>query len=245
MTGLNSFKKALKDSALLRNEYMGKYKIFLVPVIVLALAILISALVTIPQFLKLFETFKSIEELNTKKVFYQQKEQELASIDQDRFRQDLDIALVALPVEKDIPGVLGELLVSLGGSGMDLEGITFSTAPVESEKTQEYAITINASGEESSLRNFLERITIAPRLIKLVSIEVNKNSNRNISASITFVTFYQLLPKSIGSVDDKLPKVTKEDTQVLTDIAQKVKTFPRVGSESSGFTKGKLDPFRP
>lgn len=245
MTGLNSLKKTLKDSQLLKNEFVERYKIFFVPVVVLALAVLISALVTIPQFLKLFDTFKSINELNEKKVFYQQKELELESIDQDRFRKDLDTALVALPVEKDIPGVLGELLVALGGSGMNLEGITFSVAPAESEKTQEYAVTINASGEDSSLRNFLERIAIAPRMIKLISIEVSKNSGKNISASVTFVTFYQLLPKSIGSVDDKLPRITQEETQILTDIGQKLKTFPKIESQSTETTKGKLDPFRP
>lgn len=245
MTGLDRIKKNLKDSEILKNEYIEKYKIFFVPVTVLALGILISVLVTIPQFLKLFDTFRSINELNAKKTFYQQKQQRLESIDEGKYRLDLDTALVALPVEKDIPGVLGELLVALGGSGLNLEGITFSVAPPESEKTQEYAVTINASGEESSLRNFLERVTVSPRLIKLTSIEVSRNSGKNISAGITFVTFYQLLPKSIGSVDDKLPEFTQADTVVLADIAQKVKSFPKVGSQTSQSTRGKLDPFRP
>lgn len=245
MTLLNDLKKSIKDSPLLKNEYVEKYKIFFVPLAVLSLGVLISVLVTVPQFLKLFETFKTIDELNQKKAFYQQKEQELESINQNQFRQDLDTALIALPVEKDIPGVLGELLVGLGGSGMSLDGITFSTSPAESEQTQEYAITINASGEESSLRNFLERVTLAPRLIKLTVIEVSKNTGTNISASITFVTFYQLLPKSIGSVDDKLPKISQADTQVLSDIAQKIKAFPKITNQASGSAVGKLDPFRP
>lgn len=245
MTGFNDFKKSLKDSPLFKNEYVEKYKIFIVPLFVLALAVLISVLVTVPQFLKLFETFKTIDELNQKKAFYQQKKMELDNINQEKFRQDLDTALIALPVEKDIPGVMGELLVALGGSGMNLEGITFSSSPVESEQIQEYAITIDASGDETSLRNFLERVTVSPRLIKLTVIEVSKNTGNSISTSITFVTFYQLLPKSIGSVDDKLPKITEVDTQVLADIAQKVKAFPKISSQASGSAVGKLDPFRP
>lgn len=245
MNGLTELKKGLKDSPLIKNGLVEKYKIVLVPLMVLVLATVIIILVTIPQFLKLFETFKTIDELNQKKAFYQQKEKELEAINEGKFREDLDTALIALPVEKDIPGVMGELLVALGGSGMDLDGITFSTSPVESEQTQEYAITIDASGEESTLRNFLERVTVAPRLVKLNSIEVSRGTGQTVSTSITFVTFYQLLPKTIGSVDDKLPKVTQADTQVLADIAAKIRSFPKANNQGSQSTIGKLDPFRP
>ena len=245
MIGFKSIKNSLNDSQLVKNQYVNKYKIFFIPLATLSLGILITALVTIPQLLKLFETSKTIDELNLKKAFYQQKDKELKSIDQELFRQQLDTALIALPVEKDIPGVMGELLVSLGGSGMHLDGITFSASPLESEQTQEYAITLDVSGDEVGLRNFLERVTVTPRLIKLTTIEVTKNTGKSISASVTFATFYQLLPKSIGSVDDKLPQISQLDTQILADIRYKIATFPKVTTTASGSAVGKLDPFRP
>lgn len=243
---LNSIRKQIASSGVMENSLVVKYKVLLVPIIVVVLAGVIVVLVTIPQLVGLFNTFKTIDELNAKKVVYQKKAGELERINVEDFRKNLDTALVALPVEKDIPGVMGELLVSLGGSGLGLDGITFSNSPPESDKLQEYMITIDVSGEEQSLRSFLQRVTVAPRLIKLTGIEVSKGAVGQIGASITFTTFYQALPNAIGSVDEKLPVIGNADTQILADIETKIKTFPKVTTEQAGSSvTGKLDPFRP
>lgn len=243
---LNSIRKQIASSGVMENSLVVKYKVLLVPIIVVVLAGVIVVLVTIPQLVGLFNTFKTIDELNAKKVVYQKKAGELERINVEDFRKNLDTALVALPVEKDIPGVMGELLVSLGGSGLGLDGITFSNSPPESDKLQEYMITIDVSGEEQSLRSFLQRVTVAPRLIKLTGIEVSKGAVGKIGASITFTTFYQALPNAIGSVDEKLPVIGNADTQILADIETKIKTFPKVTTEQAGSSvTGKLDPFRP
>lgn len=246
MKDLKILKKKLLSSPLMTSELVIKYKVLLVPGIVLVTSILIVVLVTIPQFFSLLQTFKTIDDLNQKKIVYQKKAADLEQIQIEDYRKDLDTALEALPVEKNIPGIIGQMLVSLGGSGLSLEGISFSNAPPESEKVQEYTITIDVSGDEIALGNFLERVTIAPRLVKLSSIEVNQGAGDNVSASLTFATFYQLLPKTAGSVDDKLPVITKSEKQMLSDIRTKVETFPQIGLQQSGeATAGKLDPFRP
>lgn len=246
MKDLKTLKKDLLSSPLMTNELVIKYKVLLVPGIVLALSILIVVIVTIPQFLALLQTFKNIDELEQKKILYQKKAADLDEVNIEDFRKDLDTALVALPVEKNIPGIMGQMLVSLGGSGLSLEGISFSNAPAESDKAQEYTITIDVSGDETGLNNFLERVSVAPRLVKLSSIEVSKGIGNSISASIIFATFYQLLPKTAGSFDDKLPTISKNETQVLSDIRAKIQTFPQIGSQQAGsVTTGKLDPFRP
>lgn len=242
---LESLKKQLKSSPFFTDEKYAKYRVLLVPIIVVITAIVIVVLVTIPQLYNLFNTFKTINELKQKKLFYQNKAAELAEIKIQDFRNDLDTSLVALPVEKDIPGVMGELLVSLGGSGMTLNGITFSSSPPESEKVEEYTVTIDATGTDVSLGNFLERVTLAPRVIKLTTIQVSSGGTANLNASITFATFYQTLPSNIGKIDDKLPKINQEDTQILADIKTKQRMFPKVAPQTSQTTIGKLDPFKP
>lgn len=243
---LNSIKKQIASSGVMESSLVVKYKVLFVPVLIVVLAGVIVVLVTIPQLIALFNTFKTIDELNAKKVVYQKKAGELERINIEDYRKNLDTALVALPVEKDIPGVMGELLVSLGGSGLGLDGITFSNAPPETDKLQEYTITIDVSGDEQSLKSFLQRVTVAPRLIKLTGIEVSKGTAGQIGASITFTTFYQNLPNAIGSVDEKLPVIGNADTQILADIETKIRSFPKVttGQAESAVT-GKLDPFRP
>ena len=193
----------------------------------------------------MFETFKTIDELNQKKAFYQQKAAELENLDLAGYKRDLDTALIALPVDRDIPGVTGELLVALSGSGMSLGGIQFSSSSPESEKVQEYTLRMDISGTEANLKNFLERVKIAPRIIKLSSIDAGKATSGQLSASIGFVAFYQQLPSNIGSVDEDVPQISQADIQMLADIEAKVRALPGASSEtaSSSSEIGKSNPF--
>lgn len=245
MNSLEYIKKQLKSSPFFNDVKYEKYRLLLVPLLVLITAVLILVLVTVPQIYKLFNTFRTIDELKNKKLFYQEKSTQLQNIRIEDYREDLDTALVGLPVEKDIPGVMGGILVALGGSGMTLNGISFSSSPAESAKVEEYTITIEATGNEESLGNFLERVTLAPRLIKLTSIQVNTGSNNNLNASINFATFYQMLPTNIGKIDDQIPKISAQDTQILADIEAKQRQFPKTNVPTVQTKTGKLNPFKP
>ena len=226
-----------------------QYHQFIIPGAVMVIAILISVLVTVPQFLRLFETYKSINELSDKKAFFQTKLSTLQALDQVTYQKDLDTALLALPVDKNIPGVAGELLYALSGSGMSLEGITFSNSPAESDKVEEFTLKMDVSGSEEGLNNFLERVRLTPRLIKLTSIEIGKSKNGNLTASIGLVTLYQQLPKNIGAVEEPIPTITQPDTQVLADIESKAQSLPSTDSSSqipgNAGNMGKLNPFAP
>jgi Tfp pilus assembly protein PilO len=225
--------------------FIQKNRRLIIPGIVLVLAILIVFLVTGPQFLRLFATFQTIQQLNAKKTFYQNKITELQSLDLPKFRDNLETALIALPVDRDITGVTGELLVALSQSGMSLAGVNFASASLESEKVQEYTLTIDVNGTEDNLRNFLERVKLSPRIIKLNTINVSRGKNSAINASIGFAAFYQQLPKNIGTVDEDVPKITEADLKTLEDIKTKIRVLPQASvqtASSSGI--GKLDPFR-
>lgn len=245
MRFLSALKKQIALYPLFTDAKFEKYRVLFIPLVALVIAILVSVLVTVPQIFKLLDTFKTIDELSVKKTSLGQKVSDLEAVNIAEYRKNLDTALVALPADKDIPGVMSEILVSLGGSGMKLNGITFSNSPVESDVAQEFTVTIDALGSEASLKNFLERVTLAPRLIKLVSINVGLSSGNNVNATVSFATFYQTLPNTIGAVDEQLPKPGKEDTQILADIETKIRQFPKVPQEATASTKGKLDPFKP
>lgn len=245
MKFLESIKKKLVSSSFFRDDKYKKYRVFFVPLFALVTAVLISVLVTVPQIYKLINTFKTIDELNQKKSFYQKKASELEAVNVSDYRNNLDIALVALPVEKDIPGIIGEILVPLGASGMRLGGISFSGSSGVSDKVEEYNITVDAAGTKTGLTNFLERITLAPRLIKLVSISVESALGGNLNTKLTFATFYQGFPSNINAVDNELPKINKEEIQILTELESKKREFPQYAQEASSSSKGKLDPFKP
>lgn len=243
--------KILKDqlvsSGILTNPLYIRYKQYLVPAIVLIIATLITVLVTVPQFLRLFETFKRINDLTEQREFYRTKVAELEQIDQETFQEDLDTALLALPVEKNITGVAGELLAALSGSGMSLDGISFSNSPPESQKVEEFGLKVDVTGTEEQLKNFLERVKLTPRMIKMTSLEVGKARDTRISAGVGFVTLYQQLPSNIGAVDEPVPVISQESLEVLANIKSRALSLPSIDSSSGagGGNFGKLNPFAP
>lgn len=245
MNALKILKVQLLALPIFTSPNFAKYRMFFVPLLVVVIASLITLLVTVPQIIKLLKTSQDLKNLEEKKQFYIQKVSELENLNVDDYRKNLDTSLIALPVDKDIPGVMGELLISLSGSGMSLLGISFSNSPPESDKLQEYSILLNVTGSEDNLRNFLERVSVAPRLIKLSSIEISKGSAESFTIALSFATFYQNLPGDIGAVDDELPKITASDTQFLTDIQAKVKTFQTVANQAATPVAGKSNPFSP
>lgn len=243
--GIADIKERIASSGILTNPLYIKYRQFIVPGIVLVIAILISALVTIPQFFRLFETYKTIGQLSEQKVFFQTKVAKLKSIDQNQEQKDLDTALLALPVDKNIPGVTGELLVALSGSGMSLDGIAFSNSPAESEKVEEFTLRMDVTGSQGALTNFLSRVKLTPRIVKLTSLDVSKGKDNKIAATVGLVTLYQQLPKNINAVDEAVPEIVDKDTQVLADIRAKAEALPSAnsGQTASSSAKGKLNPF--
>lgn len=220
-----------------------RYQHLVVPGVVLVVAILISVLVTGPQLFKVLEAFKTIEDKSAEKSFYQQKIATLSGIDTELYRKNLDTALLALPVDKNIPGVTGELLVALSGSGMTLDGITFSGADGAADKTSEYTLRMEVSGSEESLESFMERVKLSPRIVKLTTIDVNKARNGNLTASISFVALYQPLPNNIGTVDQPVPEISEKDLQTLADIKIKADAQPQIITGEAVKVEGKSNPF--
>lgn len=243
-----NIREQLENSGILSNPYYIKYNRYIVPAAVAVIALLIAVLVTIPQLLRLFETFETINKLTEQRDFYREKAASLQNMNLAEYQGDLDVALIALPVDKDIPGVTGEVLSALSGSGTSLDGITFSNTAAESEKVEEFGMRVDVSGTQDTIKNFLDRIKVTPRIIKLSSIETGTGRDGQISASIGLVTLYQQLPGNIGAVDEPLSQVSKEDAQILADIKVRARSLPTVnssGSTSGAGPLGKLNPFAP
>lgn len=244
MSVFSNLKEKIASSGFFNSPFYLQYHQYMVPGIVLVTGLLITSLVTIPQLFKSFETFKKIDELKAKKAFYQTKVATLEGIDLELYKRNLDTALIALPAEKNIPGVAGELLTALGSSGLSLEGITFASTPIEAGKISELSFKIEVSGSKENLTNFLDRIKLTPRIIKLTSIDISK-AGAKVNTSIGFATLYQLLPENIGSIDEVVPQITSQEIQVLTDIEAKTRSIPQITPSATGPTavSGKLDPF--
>lgn len=237
----------IKELPIFSHPLYLRYSNFVVPIVVLIIGLVIVGLITVPQIFKLFETFQKINELSEKKAFLENKIDTLSGINLDLYRKNLDTALVALPVDEDVPGVLGEVLVALSGSGMTLDGISFAgTSAPQGGEVGEYSLRMDISGSEDALKQFLERTKEIPRIVKMVGIEVTAKQGK-MSAGVNLVTIYQRLPEHIGTVDEPVPTITEDDNKVLAEIEAKAKALPQNISTTnvSGSGQGKTNPFAP
>lgn len=243
MSILNKIKVKIEAMPFFNSPFFLQHRQFVVPGLVLAVAILISGLVTIPQFVRLFDTFKTIQELTEKRNFFEEKITALENIDEDLYRKNLETALVALPVDKDIPGVTGELLTVLNGSGMSLQGINFAANNAEGSEVSEYTLKMDIVGGEDNFKTFLERVKTIPRIVKMTALEISSGRSSALSISVSLVAIYQKLPENIGAVDEELPQLTNADSVTLTEIKNKIDALPQVSPVIGDTTSGKPNPF--
>lgn len=230
---------------ILANPFYQKYDSFMVLGVVGIIGAVIVILVTIPQLFRLFETFKNIAELEQKKAFLVEKVGILEGVNQDEYQNQLDATLVALPTDKDITGMVGQVLTVLSSSGMSLNGLAVSASPNESDKVQQVILRVDLSGSQEGLAGFLENLRSTPRLIKLTKVEIGSSRNNQLAISVELMGLYQSLPEEINAIDQPVPQLEQDEKDVLADIEAKIRDFPQEAVSGPVPVEGKLNPFAP
>lgn len=228
------------------NPILAKYQDFILPLASILFTFLILILITIPQLSTLLETYKTLTEVNTKQDEEKGKLARLETINQKVYKDNLNIALIALPAEKDIPGIIDQILIMLSGSGMHLSGINFSNTPDNSSNIPNLQVRLDITGDDEQLRSFLSKAKSSPRVIKINSIQYGKTLQDNkIQASLNILAFYQELPANIASNIPTVPLLSEEDNKLLLEIKQKQVSIPVLSElDSSKVKTGKDDPFQ-
>lgn len=223
-------------------QFYTRYKLVIWPVIVGLCSVVIIALVIVPQLLSYFSLKQQGDELNNRLGLLQVKAKELQQIDPQVYNKNLNLALSALPPEKEVPQAVTILQTFISQSGMTLEAIKFASGQTTTINNN-YQINITVLGDFNSLKKLLTNIRNSPRIYRVDMI--NAQSSRggtSVEADITMTVFYEPLNNTIGAVDQPLPQLTDKDQHVLTDLSTKNQV---VATNASVLTVplGKSDPF--
>lgn len=255
---MNKLKEALNK--LLKNEQFIKYQPILLPSASGLICLLLLFLVAIPQFLKLQSNQKGIKEIESKITFYKQKTETLSRIEAETYKSNISAALVALPDDRDIPGIIGNIQSAVGSSGLTLDGLSFANSTA-TNSLNNYLVRTQVSGDINSIKRFISIMQESARVVKLGQLDFAGGVGSKLQANIDFITYFQPLPNIITSVDQEVPSLTEKDIALLDKIkgyapAPATIDTPAVNTPTSGTTPGtalpestvdgpgKADPFK-
>lgn len=226
-------------------EFYRKYRIIIWPVIVGLSCLLIAGLIIVPQLLVYFNLRSEAEDLSQRLGILQAKAQELEQLNEADYNENLELALAALPADKQIPQSLSLLQSMITQAGLSLENIKFSDSSNSPNNTENsFQLGVTVLGSMDSLKRLLAAVRTAPRIYHLESVNAQSVRTSNaIEADVSLRVFYEPKTTNLGAIDQPVPELSEADLKLLDELATKIRLS---GSASASFDVplGKSNPFQ-
>lgn len=246
---LEKYKILLKLNLLTNSPFYKKYKILILPSISVLLCFLILFFITLPQYSTLKSTYSKVDEIKQLNAKLADKTLTLQKINSDDYKNNLDSSFIALPLEADIPGIIGQVLFLLSSSGLKLETISFGGGGTAENGVSEYQTRLEISGTQTGLLLFIDKVNAAPRIMKISRLEVSSagtSSVDRINSSLTVTSYYQTLPPPTLKADQPVDLFNQKDQDTISKIKFSFETVSGVkySTSSANSAIGKEDPFK-
>ncbi len=226
---------------------LSKYQFYLWPVGALFLSAILIGLVIIPQISRYMRIQGEIQLRKDRITNLSQKAQKLEAVDEKSTKEDLEVALLMLPSERDVLSVLASVQTLAETNNLRIEDLAYSTGTADAGKKDEsYALKLSINGEMDNLETFIEKIKTTPKIIRLDMLSLSGNRISTVYTSETTLrSYFQPLPKIVGAVDAPLQETTIKDKELLAKLRQIQNDFPKPSEApvASSSAIGKEDPF--
>lgn len=238
-----------KLSTILKNEYYIKYQPVILPAVTGIICLILLLFVVIPQFTKIQTNQKNLKQIQEKIKFYNQKAATLKNIEPKAYEDNLTATLLALPDDRDIPGIIGQIQTLLLQTDLLLDGVIFTNPSVAGSGVNNYQVKIEVTGELENIKSFISKMQESSRLVRLSQIELSSFglTATKVKASMEFTTFFQSLPQTVINLDKEVPELSNNDKQLLAKLKGSITNTPSGGTIQSppiSVIVGKTDPFK-
>lgn len=232
---------------------LKKYQTLILPLVAVIIALALFGFVVIPQGMKIPETNKEIQTVETDLKNLNSKLATLQTINPDEVQKDLETSFHALPQDPDIAGVFNQIFTILAENGLTLDDVGISYSH-DDNASPDYLMKFNSTGPIDSLKNFIDRTKTIPRVVKVQSLEVGLGSSQLAAGStatdvqtlqilVTIQAFFQTLPATQSiKTDAPISLPSEDEKKIITNIEESLKTIPQAASQST-VPSGKEDPF--
>lgn len=219
-----------------------RYRIYLYPILVIVAGLILIGLVILPQTLRLISNNKVEDELTNRFKSLEVKADELKNVSLQDLSTEVSTALNAFPSEKDYGNAIGILQNVTVQNGFTILGLVLNDSSEGNSKIgQNYIIRIEILGQRSKLRTLLDQIETSQRIMKLQSMDITTGRDSDtINATLAINIYYSPIPKSFGSIDAPLPKLSQEEEALLQELSR---SSVGLGTGSLYTPNGKSNPF--
>jgi Tfp pilus assembly protein PilO len=226
-------------------ETYNKYKLLLFPLFIGFAGLLVIIFVIIPQVQDYFKGQEQINELAKRQSILEAKAKALESVNKDEVDSKLTVVLVALPIDKDYPGIIGLIQKLVADNGLTLTNLQIgSGANANSSGVLNYSLKVETSGPKDGFNKLVPILEKASRIVKIGSIEFTPLGLKgDLSANFTLEAYYGPIPSSVGAVDAPLPQLTAEDEKLLSTLAQSASLGKGTFEGEPLLPRGKANPF--
>lgn len=218
------------------NNFLPKV---VLPIFSIIVAILLAVFVIGPQLIQYSKTQKQISELNDNISALESKAQTLGSIPVENYQAGFDVALKALPGERDFIISSAQLQLIAASANVSLDSISFSDLGT----ADHYQIKFEATGSLAAMVDLFSKIDKAPRLMKIAAVELSSDKANVYSTSVTVNTY--ILPLTKGVTPGEPPaSLTQQDQAQLATLSQSLTSLSSVIQRGSNNPVGRVDPFQ-
>lgn len=216
-----------------------------IPALCILITVGLIAFVVSPQIGEYNKARQSLADTQQKINVLQQKVATLNQVSVQEYRTRLSTVLRALPDEADYLVSVSQLQSIAVDTKVQIGGVNFSEAGADG-----YTIKVDVEGTVEAIRQFIERINSAPRIMKVSNIDIvfirTADTTNLYQASLTINSKLVGIPQQLGKADQPVPMLTSEDEQLISEISQLFRSIPSVSLTQPNTTenKGKANPFQ-
>lgn len=239
-------------------KYWRLYQGIIIPVLTILCIVIGTIFGIIPAVNRIIGIRSEASELSELLVDLRQKATVLDDIDENLYKKYLTELATAVPPDKSLTTVfstidgLGEL------SGATLSDFTVSkpgilaTASASKATTEEKIVgssllpfTLTVAGTYDQIHQFLSQVNLVRRFFRVRFFDIQFVSAEQISARLGMDAFYAQLPNRLGSTEQKIESLTRDDEATIIQVSSLpvLSQEPTIGTPVDSLNHD--DPFSP
>lgn len=197
-----------------------RYKMVLVPSVIVLLSVLVFFIFIFPQFQGLSDLQATKDNLVSQVALLKNNENTLASINDADITDRLSTTTKALPPEKDFIGILSTISKASLDSGVLLNDFSFSVGDLATPSAQassqlSLSITLNVQGSLLNVDNFINDLSNAFPLSQVTSVQ-----STNYTSTIVASFYYKPFPPLATGDNSTVQTLTPSEIKAIDSLSQ-------------------------
>jgi len=192
--------------------------------------------VFLPKFREYQKIEKEIEVQEQKIVVLTRKFNDLNTLSEKELQDNVDLSLRAVPAEKDFYVVFKNIKNIFGQEGVLLPEFVLSVGEIstqsaktvgqtEQNQPEFFGIKLSFFGPVDKVEKVISRLENSLPLLSVDLLKLNSDSSSpsgqlgNYEGTMSLKSYFALLPKTLGLIDEELPKINSQQKKQLEDLS--------------------------